>query len=138
MKQWLKELRRRYQSFMLWAPVLFSDRWFDSNYLLAIIERKCRYDARMYQRRGHGMDNYLIAGDLSEVADICQRLQSEDEYWEPEYSQLQSKWEDKPLLCQGPAEREEFLAISKLVGARMQKDVERLGELFKKIQDWSD
>jgi|SRR5665213_89186 len=146
LKQLWKGLKRSIQSFILWFPVLFSDRWFDSYYLLKIMERKCRHDSRMYQEHGHGVNNLEISADLHEVADICHRLQDLDKsYYDQFFNPHLEKWKEAHKESLYPRadeskkqEHEEYLALLKKGNDTLQVDLDRLGELFKRVHTWSD
>ena len=146
MKRLWKWFKRSIQSFLLWFPVLFADRWFDSAYLLAIIERKCRHDAKMYRTKGIGINSDSIAGDLEEVADICHKLQDIDLYY---YDQFHTphyeKWAEAYRASLYPRaeaskqqELKEWHAATDKGSAALQVDLDRLAELIKEVYTWSD
>jgi hypothetical protein len=133
LKQWYKELKRRIQSFILWAPVLFSDRWFDSAYLLKIIERKCRYDSYMYFVHGVAQSSGVVSEELKIAAEICHRLQNLDAYYDKYLGPIrEDKSKDRWV---SDSEFAECLAKG---NKDMNDDLSRLAELFKKIHTWSD
>jgi hypothetical protein len=146
LKQLWKGLKRSIQSFILWFPVLFSDRWFDSYYLLKIIERKCQHDSKMYRNHGHGIDADVIAYELEEVAAIGHRLQDLDaSYYDEHFNPHIEKWKEahkESLYPRAEASRkqehDEYVAAMKKGNDALQVDLDRLGELFKKVHTWSD
>lgn len=145
MKQLWKEIKRSWQSFWLWISFLFADRWFDSSYLLRIIAHKCAYDAKMYELHGITIDADKVAKQLYEVADLCRKLATLEEYYEPYYIIHNVKWAPAHASSLYPRmeesirqEGEELLAIGAEVDKIVQKDLARLGELFTHVLEWSD
>lgn len=160
MKEWLERLwnkickpfrvvRRFFRNLIFWMPILWTDRWFDSSYLMRIIERKCRRDAYMYYLHGHCADNKNVAYELMDVSECCRRLQ-EDEYFEPAYTKHVEKWGWNPIISsmyegksiftaeQLAQERAEFKVIADAAYAAEKADVELLSKLFLNIKTWWD
>lgn len=133
-------------SFKLWIGMLFADRWFDYSYLLRIISRKCKHDAKKYETKGIGAEANIVAKDLYEVANICDRLTDEENYYlAAGRIAFEKRWDPAHTIsyytrCQTSIdqERNERLELNKKVAELMNKDAERLGELFKKVLEWSD
>ena len=146
MKQLWKEIKRSWRSFWLWIGFLFIDRWFDSAYLLAIIEHKCQTDADMYIAHGVGAEADKIALELYEVSELCYKLRNcEEEYYGDLYALHDAKWKEaripsyyERMPASTAQEREEFLEIGKKVAPIVEADLKRLGELFTHVLEWSD
>jgi hypothetical protein len=154
-------LKHFFKNLIYYAPLLWNDSWFDHTFLLAWIERKCRRDADMYKKHGHLVSYLKTAKDLEEVADICNHLQNEHDYYDEAALRAHDrKWGKWPMRFkkisgtstsrlvgerakvktprQKVQEHKERMAIYYLIESRKRKDTRRLGTLFHRIRCWWD
>jgi hypothetical protein len=141
-----RRLKWLIHNLITWIPIIWSDRWYDRAFLLRIIAIKCENDAKSYRESGHSTVSGDIANELNEVASICRRLIDEHEsYFEPFYSAHTEKWKEAYASSYYPRsplsveqERTELKAVIQDGENRLQQDLNRLGELFKKVMTWWD
>lgn len=137
-----------------YLPVIYNDCWWDSHFLLRVIERKVRRDAKAYAIGGHLESSIDTGNQLLELANICRRMLDED-YCKEEWKAHDKKW--GPLIDQseGPnawhmgreracnkqleeQECDESDDLFKLEERRHNADVKRMSELFLNIRSWWD
>jgi hypothetical protein len=72
-----------------WLPVIWKDRWWDSSFLLRIMEVKLRYDADRYKRMGTHVGNDRRVRQIRTAAILCKRLDEQDYTtpWDKEFEQ---------------------------------------------------
>lgn len=123
-----------------YAPTLWNDRWWDSGFLLELLVRRLRRDAKMYETHGHHSDFQMIAGEMKETADICDRLHQDNYYDANGYKAHLDKWGHGIGInrLMNDEERVEFNGISTKAREAQEKDLARLGELFTHILNWWD
>ena len=144
MKQFISNL-------IYYMPFLWKDSWWDHSYLLYIIERKCRRDAKMYRKRGHHEGKDETADEIDQVAELCHKLQNEYEYYEDwRYDSHDIKWGPMPnFLSKKPRpkattpelekqEHDEFRALIDDAEKEKKKDCVFLGFLFMRCRNWWD
>lgn len=59
---------------LYWLPIIWKDRWWDSSFLLRILEAKLRYDSKRYAKYGHHVGNEREARQMLVAAVLCKRL----------------------------------------------------------------
>jgi len=67
---------------LYWLPIIWKDRWWDSSFLLQIIEAKLLYDAKKYKKDGVHVGAEIDAHNMFIAAALCKRLY-EQEYTTP-------------------------------------------------------
>lgn len=144
-KRPFRTLKLFVSNLIFWMPIVWTDRWWDYHFLLEVIKKKCARDASMHLSHGNSTESPNIAAELREVADICGRLQNEDNYWEPYYSIHEERWKEanmpSPYARAAESikqEQQEFKKIMEKANVAETKDLERLGELIKHIKNWWD
>lgn len=65
-----------------WLPFIWKDRWWDSSFMLRILEAKLRYDAVRYERNGVACGRERRAKQMRTAAILCHRL-AEENYTSP-------------------------------------------------------
>lgn len=153
---------------IFYAPIIWTDAWWDFSFLLRIIEKKLRRDSIKYRIEGHHVGAEESADEMLEVAEICKRLR-EDDYSKPLYEIHEAKW-GKLNMSFGPLENndpdnkyssgthrmdmtrenektdadreletEESRAIWKKEAELIQADLSRLSEIIRtKMMGWWD
>ena len=74
----LKELSSKVHRIIYWAPVIWKDKWWDHTFLLTILEKKLRYDAKNYSKNGHFENCNRYSKQMNIAAELCSRLQKEN------------------------------------------------------------
>lgn len=59
-----------------WIPIIWNDRWWDSCFLLKIMETKLRQDAKNYREKGITVNSNQYAKQMLTAAILCKRLSS--------------------------------------------------------------
>jgi hypothetical protein len=78
MKEFLCNVRR----VLYWLPIIWSDRWWDSAFLLRVMEAKLRWDAKHYGEHGITCSADRHAKQMLIAAILCKRLR-ENNYTTP-------------------------------------------------------
>lgn len=78
----LRDLYNSIRRIIHWLPILWKDGWWDSCFLLQIMETKLRYDATRYKNMGNHVGAERKAKQMRTAASLCNRLY-EQEYTTP-------------------------------------------------------
>lgn len=74
----IRQFFRNIKRVFYWIPLLWEDRWFDSSWLLLIMEKKLRYDADHYMKYHVAVGGERRAKQMLTCAILCKRLASDD------------------------------------------------------------
>jgi hypothetical protein len=77
-----------------WLPTIWNDEWHDYSYLIRILEKKLRYDAKQYKKYGHSTISHKQAREMRIAACLCSRI-SKDNYsspWDKRVITEMEKW----------------------------------------------
>lgn len=160
-------VRRFLENLIYYMPIIWSDRWWDHTFMFQYIERKARRDAKMYLKHGHLENNDETAAELEELANLCHRIRM-NEYSNDMDKAHEEKWgkmhmnflPEPPHDPEDPGasrtylwnpnrdkantpelerqEKNEFMEIHFKAEDARNDDVEKFGNLFKKILNWWD
>src|SRR5574343_1593869 len=86
--RYIKDLPYKIYKILYWLPTLWKDHWWDSSFLLILMERKLQYDAKRYEKYGIACGCDDRAKQMRLAAAICKRL-IDDDYKTP------WDWEDR-------------------------------------------
>lgn len=119
--QWAKKYKYFIRNVRVYWQTLWRDRWYDSSYMMRLIQRKLEQDAFAYRKSGVAKDSEAIAAELLECATLAERFANWDEFYY-DYDDLSKS------IVQKHKEAEEAFA----------KDWLRFVELLHNFRAWSD
>ena len=145
--------RKGVENIIAYAPIIWRDRDFDSNYLLELMEFKFRRMADSFDKYGHHENSEKDVAELKECAAICYRIREEtheeDFLAAHEAKWGKSVWHSSSTLMyfhrpnadteeKREQESQELEEGYNEVERKIQVDLKRFGELFMNVRNWWD
>lgn len=86
-KEWYEAIIRVFRNIKeglvnlwIWGPTIWKDRWWDSYYILKLLEKKFELMSMKFYQEGHTIDSKKVSENLMRCSRICRKLTNIDEY----------------------------------------------------------